>query len=147
MPKYLKNWFRNPISSSFSYLIKLGNFNLLIMPCLLSFFPAILAFRDNDGNPMVLPVVAKVEKQLADQIADKTLNHEYLSIDGLKSFTDAACRLALGPDSPAIVENRVRLLTSFHLSRIRSRSFVRCKRQTSVITGGPIAQGTVVREM
>lgn len=117
------------------------------MPRLLSCFPAILAFRDNDGNPMVLPVVAKVEKQLADQIADKTLNHEYLSIDGLKSFTDAACRLALGADSPAIVENRVRLLTSFYLSRIRSRFFVRCKRQPRVITGGPIVQDTVVREM
>jgi len=58
---------------------------------------------------MVLPVVAKVEKQLADQIVDKTLNHEYLSIDGLKSFTEAACKLVLGNDSPAIAENRVSL--------------------------------------
>lgn len=65
------------------------------------------AFRDNDGKPMVLPVVVKVEKQLSDQIADKTLNHEYLSIDGLTSFTDAACRLVLGAESPAIAENRV----------------------------------------
>lgn len=73
------------------------------------FLPFFLAFRDNDGNPMVLPVVAKVEKQLADQIVDKTLNHEYLSIDGLKSFTEAACKLVLGNDSPAIAENRVSL--------------------------------------
>lgn len=60
---------------------------------------------------MVLPVVVKVEKQLADQIADKTLNHEYLSIDGLTSFTDAACRLVLGAESPAIAENRVTVLS------------------------------------
>lgn len=56
---------------------------------------------------MVLPVVAKTEKQLAGSIEDGILNHEYLPIDGLESFTDAACKLALGPDSPAIVESRV----------------------------------------
>ncbi|XP_068709760.1 aspartate aminotransferase, cytoplasmic-like isoform X2 [Montipora capricornis] len=65
------------------------------------------AYRDDSGKPMVLDVVKNVEKQLADEIADKILNHEYLPIDGLKLFTDAACKLALGPDSPAIVENRV----------------------------------------
>ena len=58
---------------------------------------------------MVLPVVAKVEKQLAEGIADKTLNHEYLSIDGLGSFSTAACKLLLGNDSPALAENRVSL--------------------------------------
>lgn len=39
--------------------------------------------------------------------ADKTLNHEYLSIDGMKEFYTTASRLILGADSPAIVENRV----------------------------------------
>ena len=70
---------------------------------------AFIAYRDDSGKPMVLDVVKNVEKQLADEIADKILNHEYLPIDGLKLFTDAACKLALGPDSPAIVENRVRI--------------------------------------
>ncbi|KAL9983331.1 hypothetical protein ACROYT_G005484 [Oculina patagonica] len=65
------------------------------------------AYRDNDGNPMVLPVVANVEKRLAEEIAQKTLNHEYLQIDGLGAFCDAASKLLLGEDSPAIVENRV----------------------------------------
>ncbi|KAM7437581.1 Golgi Transport [Porites harrisoni] len=65
------------------------------------------AYRDDDGNPMVLSVVSRVEKQLAEEIAAKTLNHEYLSIDGLGSFTQAACKLCLGGDSPAIAENRV----------------------------------------
>ena len=74
------------------------------------FSPAILAYRDDDGNPMVLSVVSRVEKQLAEEIAAKTLNHEYLSIDGLRSFTQAACKLCLGGDSPAIAENRVRYI-------------------------------------
>lgn len=76
----------------------------------LPFSPAILAYRDDDGNPMVLSVVSRVEKQLAEEIAAKTLNHEYLSIDGLGSFTQAACKLCLGGDSPAIAENRVRYI-------------------------------------
>lgn len=56
---------------------------------------------------MVLPVVANVEKQIAEQIAQKTLNHEYLQIDGLGAFCDAASKLLLGDNSPAIAENRV----------------------------------------
>lgn len=72
-----------------------------------AFFPVVSAYRDNDGNPMVLPVVANVEKRLAEEILQKTLNHEYLQIDGLGAFRDAACKLLLGEDSPAIVQNRV----------------------------------------
>jgi len=52
----------------------------------------------------VLPVVRTVEAQMS---SDETLNHEYLAIDGLRSFTDAAARLLLGEDSVAITENRV----------------------------------------
>ena len=39
--------------------------------------------------------------------SDKTLNHEYLPIQGLKDFYEAATKLALGSESTAIVENRV----------------------------------------
>lgn len=67
----------------------------------------ISAYRDDDGNPMVLPVVANVEKRLAEEISAKTLNHEYLQIDGLGSFCEAASRLLLGDDNPALAENRV----------------------------------------
>ena len=35
------------------------------------------AYRDDDGKPWVLPVVSKVEKQIA---LDSSLNHEYLPI-------------------------------------------------------------------
>ncbi|XP_001626359.2 aspartate aminotransferase, cytoplasmic [Nematostella vectensis] len=65
------------------------------------------AYRDNDGKPWVLPVVSKVETQLAQGIADGTLNHEYLGIDGLRQFSDIACKLLLGGDHPAIAQNRV----------------------------------------
>ncbi|KXJ14640.1 aspartate aminotransferase, cytoplasmic isoform X3 [Exaiptasia diaphana] len=62
------------------------------------------AYRTDEGKPWVLPVVDKVELQMAQ---DKTLNHEYLGIDGMRAFTDAACKLLLGGDSPAITDNRV----------------------------------------
>ena len=68
---------------------------------------AISAYRDNDGKPMVLPVVVNVEKRLAEEISAKTLNHEYLQIDGLAAFSNAASRLLLGEDNPALAENRV----------------------------------------
>lgn len=41
-------------------------------------------------------------------VDDATLDHEYLPIDGLLTFTEASARLILGDDSPAISENRVR---------------------------------------
>ena len=84
------------------------DFNRVILASILSFFFLFyLAYKNDEGKPMVLPVVSKTEKQLAASIEDGILNHEYLPIDGLESFTKAACKLALGPDSPAIVESRV----------------------------------------
>lgn len=74
-----------------------------------------LAYRDDEGKPWVLPVVRKVEAILA---SDHTLNHEYLPIDGLKSFNDAACRLLLGSYSSAIVEERVSLLVAMETSGV-----------------------------
>ncbi|XP_002732064.2 aspartate aminotransferase, cytoplasmic-like [Saccoglossus kowalevskii] len=61
------------------------------------------AYRTDEGKPWVLPVVRTVESQMA---ADSTLDHEYLPIAGLKTFTEAATRLALGDDSPALLQNR-----------------------------------------
>ncbi len=45
----------------------------------------------------------------ADEIIrnDSSLNHEYLPIAGLASFTSKACALMLGGDSPAIADGRV----------------------------------------
>ncbi|XP_039630691.1 aspartate aminotransferase, cytoplasmic [Polypterus senegalus] len=62
------------------------------------------AYRTDDSQPWVLPVVRKVEQQIA---ADHSLNHEYLPILGLPEFRAGSSKIALGEDSPAIAENRV----------------------------------------
>lgn len=62
------------------------------------------AYRDNNAQPWVLPVVKKAEELLRK---DPKLNHEYLPIAGLADFTMAAQKLILGADSPAIKEKRV----------------------------------------
>ncbi|XP_071827796.1 aspartate aminotransferase, cytoplasmic-like [Apostichopus japonicus] len=61
------------------------------------------AYRTDEGQPWVLPVVREVESQMA---ADHSLNHEYLPIAGLPEFTSAATKLVLGDDSPALLEHR-----------------------------------------
>jgi len=61
------------------------------------------AYRTPDSKPWVLPVVKKVEQQMA---ADTTLNHEYLPILGLDAMSTAATRMLLGEDSPAIAQGR-----------------------------------------
>ncbi|XP_072041873.1 aspartate aminotransferase, cytoplasmic-like [Amphiura filiformis] len=61
------------------------------------------AYRTDDSQPWVLPVVRQVETQLA---ADHSLNHEYLPISGLPEFTSASVNLILGADNPAVLENR-----------------------------------------
>ncbi|KAH3785994.1 aspartate aminotransferase, cytoplasmic-like [Dreissena polymorpha] len=62
------------------------------------------AYRGNDGKPWVLPVVRTVEAQMA---SDQTLNHEYLPVAGLPDFRTGACKMILGEEDPAIVQNRV----------------------------------------
>ncbi|KAG8227200.1 hypothetical protein J437_LFUL003406 [Ladona fulva] len=61
------------------------------------------AYRTDDCVPWVLPVVRKTEQQIAN---DLSLNHEYLPVLGLDSFTTAATKLLLGQDSKAISEGR-----------------------------------------
>ncbi|KAJ8404922.1 hypothetical protein AAFF_G00333090 [Aldrovandia affinis] len=62
------------------------------------------AYRTDDCQPWVLPVVKKVERMIVE---DQGLNHEYLPILGLPEFRSSASKIALGEDSPAIQENRV----------------------------------------
>ena len=62
------------------------------------------AYRTDEGQPWVLPVVRKVEQLIA---GDGSLNHEYLPILGLPEFRANASRIALGDDSPAIAQKRV----------------------------------------
>jgi Aspartate/tyrosine/aromatic aminotransferase len=63
------------------------------------------AYRTEECKPWVLPVVRQAEKELA---ADDSLNHEYLPVLGLESFSSAATRMLLGGDaSPPLREGRV----------------------------------------
>ncbi|KAM3864502.1 aspartate aminotransferase, cytoplasmic-like [Diretmus argenteus] len=62
------------------------------------------AYRTDDCQPWVLPVVKKVERLIVE---DGSLNHEYLPILGLPEFRSASSKVALGDDSAAIKENRV----------------------------------------
>ncbi|KAJ8284690.1 hypothetical protein COCON_G00035400 [Conger conger] len=62
------------------------------------------AYRTDDNQPWVLPVVKKVERMIVE---NQNLNHEYLPILGLPEFRSSASKIALGEDSPAILENRV----------------------------------------
>lgn len=61
------------------------------------------AYRTNDGKPWVLPVVRRTEQQMAE---NEELNHEYLPVMGLESFSSGATGMLLGSDSPALAEGR-----------------------------------------
>ena len=61
------------------------------------------AYRDENGKPYLLPSISEAEIRVANLKLDK----EYLPIDGLKEFRDAAAVLALGDTSPSIQEKRV----------------------------------------
>lgn len=62
------------------------------------------AYRDDNDKPWVLPVVQKASQIILN---DTSLDHEYLPITGLVSFTSGAAKLILGQASPAIQEQRV----------------------------------------
>ncbi|RDX79522.1 Aspartate aminotransferase 1 [Mucuna pruriens] len=62
------------------------------------------AYRTEDGKPLVLNVVRRVEQQLLN---DMSRNKEYLPIVGLAEFNKLSAKLIFGADSPAIQENRV----------------------------------------
>lgn len=66
------------------------------------FFIFFAAYRTADGQPWVLPVVKKTEIQLAEG----TLNHEYLPVLGWENFTKASTEFLLGENSPALKEKR-----------------------------------------
>ncbi|XP_021916318.1 aspartate aminotransferase, cytoplasmic-like [Zootermopsis nevadensis] len=61
------------------------------------------AYRDEDGEPWVLPVVLDLEKKLVQSV---TYNHEYILFLGTDSFKTLAPRLILGEESPALRTGR-----------------------------------------
>jgi len=60
------------------------------------------AYRDDAGKPYVLPSVKAAELQVVNSNMDK----EYAGIIGVPDFFNAAIKLALGADSPALTEKR-----------------------------------------
>ncbi|CAL0305658.1 unnamed protein product [Lupinus luteus] len=62
------------------------------------------AYRTEEGKPLVLNVVRRVEQQLVNEASR---NKEYLPIVGVADFNKLSARLIFGADSPAIQENRV----------------------------------------
>uniref|UniRef100_A0A6T6AZK7 Aspartate aminotransferase n=1 Tax=Compsopogon caeruleus TaxID=31354 RepID=A0A6T6AZK7_9RHOD len=62
------------------------------------------AYRTEKSEPYVLPVVRRVETQLA---SDPNANHEYLPIEGLADFRDGASRLIFGRDSELLAQGKV----------------------------------------
>ena len=64
------------------------------------------AYRTDQGKPWILPVVKKAEIILAGEVEEEKINHEYLPVLGLESFTSAATKILLGEDSPAVMEGR-----------------------------------------
>eukprot|EP00741_Cyanophora_paradoxa_P002613 tig00000615_g2535.t1 len=61
------------------------------------------AYRTEEGKPLVLSVVRKVEKE----IANSDMNKEYIPIEGLPDFRERTIKLILGENSAAVKENRV----------------------------------------
>jgi len=64
------------------------------------------AYRTDEGKPWILPCVKKAEKKLSDQIEAEAINHEYLPVLGLETFSAAATSMLLGENSVAIKEGR-----------------------------------------
>lgn len=64
------------------------------------------AYRDDQGKPWILPVVKKAETELAKEIQEEKINHEYLPILGHGAYSEAAKQLILGAES-LVVKNGV----------------------------------------
>ncbi|KAJ1722619.1 Aspartate aminotransferase, cytoplasmic, partial [Coemansia biformis] len=67
------------------------------------------AYRTDDGEPWVLPVVRKAEERLA---AHPKANHEYLPVGGVSELTSGAQTLIFGANSPAMAEGRTYTIQS-----------------------------------
>jgi hypothetical protein len=60
------------------------------------------AYRDDEGQPWVLPSVRESRR-----VINEGLQHEYLPILGLQHFRDKAAELALGPETYVAACNKV----------------------------------------
>lgn len=57
------------------------------------------AYRTDDGQPHVLPCVVEAKRRI---LLDESLNHEYLPMDGLPEFREAARDLLFGDRRPSV---------------------------------------------
>lgn len=73
-------------------------------PCTTKVNLGVGAYRDEQGKPWILPVVKKAEMELARDIQDEKINHEYLPILGYGTYSEAATQLILGAESRALKE-------------------------------------------
>lgn len=98
------------------------------------------AYRDDNAKPWVLPVVKKADEILRN---DPSLNHEYLPIAGLPTFTSAAAALILGRDSPALTEKRAASIQTIsgtgavHLGALFMAKFYPSAASTSIYVSNP----------
>lgn len=76
------------------------------------YFYRFLAYRTDEGKPYYIPVVKEAESV----VLDGTLNHEYLPILGLESFTKAASQLLLGDITQRQEEGTVIIFFFYNLS-------------------------------
>lgn len=60
------------------------------------------AYRDDQGKPWILPVVKKAETELAKEVNEEKINHEYLPVLGHGAYSEAAKQLILGSESLAV---------------------------------------------
>lgn len=63
-----------------------------------------LVYRDENGLPLVLPVVKRVEHAI---VTDYTLNKELLPPLGLHMYNLLTTKFLLGRNCPAILHNKV----------------------------------------
>lgn len=95
------------------------------------------AYRTDESKPWVLPVVRKVEEQLAK---DYTLNKEYLPVLGLPAFSSAATSMLLGQESPAIVSGRavgIQTLSGTGALRVAAEFLARTLKYSVVYSSDP----------
>jgi len=67
------------------------------------------AYRTPEGKPLVLSCIRKAELEIVNS---GKFNKEYIPIDGLPEYTQAAAKLLLGENSPALKEKRVAVVQS-----------------------------------
>lgn len=71
---------------------------------------------------------------------DESLNKEYLPVLGLPAFTQAATKMLLGKDSPALVEGRavgVQTLSGTGALRVAGEFLARICGRTVIYSSGP----------